>query len=633
MAKAKKEQKESKKIITVVDPKTKEEQKSIIDKIEANIPKDAQEKLLKIKENIEEFSKKVVTKFEGYVLGVCLLPKDAPKKPVDDEEVTKKPEAKPNENAIRTLVLIDDSDSTKMSKQELKDKISSIVDSMAKESMQGLESETLLLSELWTMCLDAKYDYLAMIAKSVTIFDKGMVAAIRIAEVHKTMVLSKFEKYIVSYVLAGSTTQGRATEKSDVDVFVVIDDTDVKRMTRAELKDKLRAIIIGMGIDAGEITGIKNKINIQVYILTEFWDSLREANPVIFTLLRDGIPFYDRGTFTPWKQLLKMGKIKPSQEAIDMFLTTGDQILKRVERRLTDIGMEDMYYAILTPSQAALMLYGVPPTTPRETVDLLRQVFVENEKLLENEYVDILATIIKARKDVEHGTKNRITGKEIDDFLARSQKYLERINKLFEQIQTKKEIELVNGLYADCISAARNIILEESELKSVASKDISDKFQEVLVDSNKIPSKIFEQFKTVIEIKKENKSLNKVDVEKYRKCATDFIKYVLEYMDRKKSRIVEQHKIKIRYGNKRDKIAQLAILKNEIFFIKDMSEQNNVLKYSYKDGKIANEKKIGIDDLDKAILDNPLSLRPILDKKLIEFIEEKIGKDYDIVLV
>ncbi|HOI18605.1 MAG TPA: nucleotidyltransferase domain-containing protein [Candidatus Woesearchaeota archaeon] len=633
MAKAKKEQKETKKIIKVVDPKVKEEQKSIIDKIESNIPKDAQEKLLKIKENIEEFSKKIVAKFEGYVLGVCLLPKDAPKKPLDDEDDPKKPDVKPNENAIRTLVLIDDSDSTKMSKQELKDKISSIVDSFAKETMEGLESETLLLSELWTMCLDAKYDYLAMIAKSVTIFDKGIVAAIRIAEVHKTMVLSKFEKYIVSYVLAGSTTQGRATEKSDVDVFVVIDDTDVKRMTRAELKDKLRAIIIGMGVDAGEITGIKNKINIQVYILTEFWDSLREANPVIFTLLRDGIPFYDRGTFTPWKQLLKMGKIKPSQEAIDMFLTTGDQILKRVERRLTDIGMEDMYYAILTPSQAALMLYGVPPTTPRETVDLLRQVFVENEKLLENEYVDILSDVIKARKDVEHGTKSRITGKEIDEFLTKSQKYLERVNKLFEQIQTKKEGELINGLYADCMSVARNIILDESELKSVASKDIFEKFQEILVDTNKIPSKICDQFKKVIEIKKEDKSLNKVDVEKYRKSATEFIKYVLEYMDRKRAKIIEQHKIKIRYGNKRDKISQLAILKDEIFFIKDMAEQNNVLKYDYKDGKISGEKKIGIDDLDKAIMDNPLSLRPVIDRKLIEFIESNIGKEYDIILM
>ncbi len=34
-------------------------------------------------------------------------------------------------------------------------------------------------------------------------------------------------------------------------------------MTRVELKDKLRAIIIGMGIEAGDMTGIKNKLNIQ----------------------------------------------------------------------------------------------------------------------------------------------------------------------------------------------------------------------------------------------------------------------------------------------------------------------------------------------------------------------------------
>src|SRR3989344_8896280 len=104
---------------------------------------------------------------------------------------------------------------------------------------------------------------------SLPVFDKGMLAAIKIAEVHKGMVLKKFEKYIVSYVLGGSLVQGRATSKSDIDVFIVIDDTDVKKMTRAELKDKLRAIIIGMGAQAGQMTGIKNKINIQVYILTD----------------------------------------------------------------------------------------------------------------------------------------------------------------------------------------------------------------------------------------------------------------------------------------------------------------------------------------------------------------------------
>ena len=266
-------------------------------------------------------------------------------------------------------MLVDDSDSKKMSKLELKDKLVAIMGNIATEVDKNLVPQVVILSELWQNCYDGKYDSLQMIALSAPFFDRGMLAAIKIAEVHKTMVLKKFEKYIVSYVLAGSLVQGRATPTSDIDVWIVIDDTDVKKMTRAELKDKLRAIIIGMGIEAGELTGIRNKINIQVYILTDFWDSLREANPIIFTLLRDGVPFYDRGIFMAWKQLLRMGKIKPSAEAIDMFMGSGEQMLQRVGLKLKDIGMEDIYYAILTPSQAALMLYGIAPPTPKETIE------------------------------------------------------------------------------------------------------------------------------------------------------------------------------------------------------------------------------------------------------------------------
>ena len=251
----------------------------------------------------------------------------------------------------------------------------------------------MLLSELWQNCYDGKNELLQLIAMGAPIKDTGMLSAIKIAEIHKNMILKKFEKYIVSYVLAGSLVQGKATPTSDIDVWIVIDDTDVKKMTRAELKDKLRAIIIGMGIEAGEMTGIKNKLNIQVYILTDFWDSLKEANPIIFTLLRDGVPFYDRGVFMPWKLLLKMGKIKPSAEAIDMFMGSGEQMLTRVHQKLNDIGMEDIYYALLTPSQAAIMLFGLPPPTPRETPQVMRDLFVKKEKLLESKFVDTLQKI------------------------------------------------------------------------------------------------------------------------------------------------------------------------------------------------------------------------------------------------
>ncbi|MDP6704532.1 MAG: nucleotidyltransferase domain-containing protein, partial [archaeon] len=385
----------------------------------SKLPKDVQDKLKTIKTKLEKFQKKVLEKFDKYIVGIALMP---PPKPEELQQLQqmqqplpqaappqapqKAAEPKPEDkDKIHVLVLVDDSDSRTMAKIELKDKLTAIVNSIGKEIDPNITPQTLILSELWQNCFDAKYELLQLIALSAPIYDTGMLQAIKISEVHKTMVLKKFEKYIVSYVLAGSLVQGKSTPTSDIDVWIVIDDTDVKRMTRIELKDKLRAIIIGMGIEAGELTGIKNKINIQVYILTDFWDSLKEANPVIFTLLRDGVPFFDRGIFMPWKQLLKMGKIKPSAEAIDIFMGSGEQVLRRVQLKMNEIGMEDIYYAVLTPSQAALMLYGVAPPSPKETGSLMREIFVKKEKLLEERFVKILEKSVETRKAIEHGEK------------------------------------------------------------------------------------------------------------------------------------------------------------------------------------------------------------------------------------
>ncbi len=597
------------------------ENDSIVDKIGKGQKNEVQKSIEKMKETLDKFSKKVISKFEDYVLGVCLLPPDKEKK-----EESAKTQGK---GAFDVLVLIDDSDSKKMKKEELKERLTQIISSMAEEVSNQIKPDVLILSELWTMCFDAKYDYLARIAKGAIIHDKGMLSAIKIAEIHKTMVLSKFEKYIVSYVLAGSLIQGKATEKSDVDVFVVIDDTDVKRMTRTELKDKLRAIIIGMGYDAAQITGIKNKLNIQVYILTEFWDSLREANPVIFTLLRDGVPFYDRGIFTPWKQLLKMGKIKPSQESIDMFLSTGEKVLQRARKKLTDIGMEDLYYALLTPSQAALMTYGVAPPTPRETVELMRDIFVKKEEMLENEYVDTLAWAIQLRKDVEHEERSSISGKEIDDLLKRADEYLKRINKLFEQIQARKEKESVKEMIDNTIAVARDLILSETDRKKVDESEILDLFNEHFIKSNKVPPSVYKSLKHVLDAKNKNKKLNKVEIQKLRKNAMGFFKVATEQLQRKKLRKIDYHKVKVRYDQ--DKMGFVVVCENKIFVSKDVTNPDTIFEYPYKGNKIGAKKKSNLEDMEKCILEskkNTAELNPLI----IELIEKEFGKNFDILL-
>ncbi|MFC1800805.1 nucleotidyltransferase domain-containing protein [Nanoarchaeota archaeon] len=587
----------------------------------AKLPKEAQEKLKEIKVKLDKFKKSVLDKFDKYISGIALLP---PPKPVEGKQ--------PDKDKINVLVLVDDSDSKKMSKFELKDKLSTIIAGISKDIDPNLIPQTVILSELWQSCYDGKYDLLQTIALAAPVYDVGMLAAIKISEVHKTMVLKKFEKYIVSYVLAGSLVQGRATPSSDIDVWIVIDDTDVKKMTRAELKDKLRAIIIGMGIEAGEMTGIKNKINIQVYILTDFWDSLKEANPIIFTLLRDGVPFYDRGVFMPWKQLLKMGKIKPSREAIDMFMGSGEQMLKRVHNKLTDMGMEDIYYAILTPSQAALMMFGIPPPAPKETAELMREVFVKKEKLLEDKFVNILETAIQTRKDIEHGTKKELSGKDIDELLSNSEKYLKRINRLFTQIEKMKDEESMLHIYESVVTIIRDLMRMEG-IEKVSDKEMVNLFEKELVLLGKIPEKYLRMLNKIVKAKKDydNKKLTKQEIEDVKKESGQFVKFLVEYMQRKRGRELERAKIRVKHGNR---YGEVLLLDDVAFIIHDIDhEEKEISKAKINaDGSLGATKRTTLEEMEKSLAGSKIPPKTFIKEPIFENLRDIFGKDVEVLI-
>jgi len=592
-----------------------------------DMPAEAKAKLKEIKDKLDNFQKKVLDKFSDYVLGIALLP---PPKPEVDEETGK--EKQIDKNKIYILVLVDDSDSKKMSKEELREKLSTILQSMGKDVDKSLVIETLILTDLWQSCYDGKYEYLQSIAQAVPIFDKGMLAAIKISEVHKNMVLKKFEKYIVSYVLAGSLVQGRSTPKSDIDVYIVIDDTDVKKMTRAELKDKLRAIIIGMGIDAGKMTGIENKINIQVYILTDYWENIKEANPVIFTLLRDGVPFYDRGIYMAWKQLLQMGRIKPSPEAIDMFMHSGDQILERVNYKLTEIATEDFFWATLTPAQAALMLYGLPPPTPKETPEVLRDIFVKKEKMFEEEYVQILEKVLRTRKEIEHGDKKIVTGKEIDALLADSKKYLDRLNELFKQIEKLKEKESVVHNYETVVTVARDILKLEG-IEKVSDLDILRIFESEIVHKGLIPEKYLRMLKDMMKAKKDYDAgkLSKTDIAQVNKDAREFIRFLIEYMQRKRGRELDRVKIRVKHGNK---YGEIILLDKEAFIIHDIDNEDKEISKAIltPEGNFTNITESSLEELEKAISKVSIPDKTFIKEPIFEHLKTLFGKDVEILI-
>jgi uncharacterized protein (UPF0332 family) len=537
--------------VSQAPPQLTEEEKKRIEKIMKDVHK-----------KVEKFQKEAVDKFKDYILGVSILP----------------PEKKGQEE-IQVLALVDDSDSKKMSKKELRDKIGGILTKLGEKDK--IKPSVLLLTEMWQACFDGNYQHLQTIAMSSIVFDKGILGACKIAEVHKRMVLEKFDKYIVSYVAAGGLFSGKGNEKSDIDVFMIIDDTDVKKMTRVELIERLRAIVYQMSFDAAQMTGVKRQFHIQTYLLTDFWDIIKDsASPVIFTFLRDGVPFYDRGIYAPWKNLLDMGRIKPSKEAIRKFNMSGDQFYDAAKKKLLRIGVEDLYYAVLNPAQSALMMKGFAPPTHKETGRLVREVFVEKEKVLEPKYADILDKMIGNFKKWEYGELKELSGKEVEKMLQEADLFRKRIGKLFKQIETQSDKDTIVLVYDQTLAAARESIAISGGDKEVAEKKVLSEFKKQLVETGKIPEGLYNKLERVFDAKKDfdGDKLKKSDIETAHRESRLFIRSMIEFLQR--SQLQERESKTLRVKHEKG-FADIVVLEDMIYVVHD----NDVHSAELKAGK------------------------------------------------
>ena len=565
------------------------------------VPEEVKKELEKTKVKLETFKKQLLKKF-SFISALGLVPPQASKIVEEEEEI---PEEEKKEKLIHVLVLLPDEKSKELGKV----KIEAI--KLVEKTKPKIWVHVKTIEELWEICFDSKYEYIEAIAMSYPLYDKGVLGALRVASIHKTLVLKKFEKYVVSYVIAGSLVRGEAKKTSDVDVYVVVDDTDVKRMSRIELKEKLRAIIYSYVVEASEIAGVKNKLSPQIYILTEFWEAVKDAHPVIFTFIRDGVPLYDRGAFMPWKLLLKMGKIKPSPEAIDMFMSLGEKISSSVNKKLGEIATEDLYWGVLTPSQAILMLHGIAPPTPKETIELMRKIFVEKEKLLEKKYIDILERIFNIYKEYEHEKRKKITGKEIDKLLEDSASYIKRLKQLMEQIEKKTREKTILQIYDDVFKLLQNIFGKKSE------KQILGCFENELVKKGKIRPRALNILKKIIKAKKDykKKKLTKHEVEETRKDASELINTLIEYAQRKDIASIEKKKAKIIYeGGKKQ--ADLLMLNNSIFILAEK------IKEIDKEGKT---REISKEEFEKISVEKRLQ-KPKLNSKMITSLKKIFGE-------
>lgn len=520
-----------------------------------------QKQMDKTRKELDKLKTQILKKY-AFTQALSILPPQAMKFFMDEEEVPKE-----TEKFLHLYMIVPEEKFKEIPK--IKAEIVKMVDGAQEKLKQKIWVQIKTPVDVWETCMDSKFELVSAIAMSMPLHDTGILSGLRVSEIHKSMVLQKFEKYVVSYVIGGSFVRGDTIKESDVDIFVVINDTDVKRMPRVELLERLRGIIFGYIPEASALAGVKNNtLNVQVYLLTDFWQSVKDANPVIFTFIRDGVPLYDRGTFMPWKALLKMGKLKPTPEAIDMFMSMGDNAVKRAKKALLDIVIHDIYWSVLTPSQALVMLYGEPPPTTKETYKVMKRIFVDKEKMLELKYIKILEEItIKYYKGYEHEKIKEVSGKEVDKLIAGTEDYLKRLKELREQIEKQWQQKTVEQIYDDVFK-----LLKITTKKSTQAQ-IIETFEKEFVKKGKFTAQDLKSIQRIVESKKESKKkvLKLHEADQARKAATGLMNALLEYNQRSELVQFERGKMMLRYAN--NQLAELVHCGNASFLV-----QGSVIK-------------------------------------------------------
>jgi uncharacterized protein (UPF0332 family)/predicted nucleotidyltransferase len=480
-------------------------------------------KMDKVKKELEKLKNFIVKKYP-FVQSISILPPQSIKDFLEEEigEDIPKEKFEKLQKKIHLFILVPEDKEKKI--PEIKKQIVGQIEKTKQEVWIHIKTP----SEIWEICTDQKFELYSAIAMSFPLHDKGLLGAMRVTEIHKSLVLQKFEKYVVSYVLGGSLIRGEATKDSDVDVFVIINDTDVKRMPRLELLERLRSIIYQYVGEASSLAGVHNKLEPQIYLLTSFWEGVKDAQPVMFTFIRDGVPIYDRGTFMPWKALLKMGKLKPSPEAIDMFMSMGDGVIPRSKRTLLSDIFVNIFWGVTTPAQALVMLAGHPaPNAKKELVREFNKEFVET-KMIEKKYVDFLDKVISIWRDYEHEKIKEISGEEIDKLLKETEEFLKRLKELRKQIDKKAQEKTIEQIYSDTMNLLISIFGKKSQIQLV------EDFEKNLIKTGKMTAQHMRILKNIIGARTEFKKgkLNAHKVDDARKEAVILLNDLIEFSQR-----------------------------------------------------------------------------------------------------
>jgi predicted nucleotidyltransferase/uncharacterized protein (UPF0332 family) len=238
---------------------------------------------------------------------------------------------------------------------------------------------------------------------------------------------NKFRELTKAIILFGSSAKQIQTDGSDIDIIILIDDIAVEwdEELISWYREELAKII--------QQNPYKRALHINTVKLSTWWEDLLRGDPIVINIIRYGDALVDAGGFfSPLKLMLQNGKIRSTPETIYTLLQRAPSHLARTRISLLS-AIDGLYWAMVDSAHAALVSANVLPPSPEHIPQILEEQFV-HKKMLDKKYVTWFEQIHAIAKEIIHGKRNEISGKEIDEWIKIADAFVGEMARIINQV-------------------------------------------------------------------------------------------------------------------------------------------------------------------------------------------------------
>ncbi|MFP3132041.1 MAG: nucleotidyltransferase domain-containing protein, partial [Candidatus Nanopusillus sp.] len=179
--------------------------------------------------------------------------------------------------------------------------------------------------------------------------------------------IEKVDGLVKSIVLFGSYAENKESEKSDIDLLIIIDDIYANdlNITVPFYFDNLNKLLAD---------DKHKKIHVTTLTLSKFWEMILNGDPLVLDILRKGEPMIDpAGIFGSLKKMLENGLIKTSPEYLEIMKKRAEEGINYANLMLIK-AFESLYNSVVTISQYYLIKNNINIYSPEDILNKFEEL-------------------------------------------------------------------------------------------------------------------------------------------------------------------------------------------------------------------------------------------------------------------